>query len=111
MDPLQIGDQHFGDSRHFVSILSISRQFAGRHFAVTFISIYCRHFAGRYSAEMITYMYIYIYIFEDFSLLNCKSNYNSVINPVRSKHYEDKTKFIQQILKYFCVHVSNYVSK
>ena len=55
MDPLQIGDRHFDDSRHFVSILSISRQFAGRHFAITFISIYCRHFA-----EMITYIYICI---------------------------------------------------
>ena len=54
----QIGDRHFGDSRHFVSILSISRQFAGRHFAITFISIYCRHFAGRHFAEMITYIYI-----------------------------------------------------
>ena len=59
MNTLQIGDRHFGDSRHFVSILSISRQFAGRHFAITFISIYCRHFAGRHFAEMITYIYIY----------------------------------------------------
>ena len=56
MDPLLIGDRHFDDSRHFVSILSISRQFAGRHFAITFVSIYCRHFA-----EMITYIYIYLY--------------------------------------------------
>ena len=61
MNTLQIGDRHFGDSRHFVSILSISRQFAGRHFAITFISIYCRHFAGRHFAEMITYIYMYIY--------------------------------------------------
>ena len=30
-----------------------------------------------------------------------ESNYNFVINPVRSTHYEDNTKFIQQIFEIF----------
>ena len=31
-----------------------------------------------------------------------ESNYNFVINPVRSTHYEDKTKFISNIFAYMC---------